>query len=103
MAGGIGGRAHLHGVADGARRSIPSKCMGLLCMPAGKSGACVRAAKGAQGSWPGTRRAIGSRCMQQGWAAGALQARAVPWAAGRARTLRRRPGTLGDFERSADT
>ena len=103
MACGIGGRAHLHGVADGARRSTPSKCMGLLCMPAGKSGACVRAAKGAQGSWAGARRALGSRCMQQGWAAGALQARAVPWAAGRARTLRRRPGTLGDFERSADT
>ena len=40
MAGGIGGRAHLHGVADGARRSIPSKCMGLFCMPAGRSGAC---------------------------------------------------------------
>jgi hypothetical protein len=69
----VAGRTR-HGVADGARRSTPSKCMGLLCMPAGKSGACVRAAKGAQGSWPGARRAIGSRCMQQGWAAGAQQA-----------------------------
>ena len=45
MAGGIGGRAHLHGVADEARRSIPAQCMGLLCMPA--SGAHVHAVKGA--------------------------------------------------------
>jgi hypothetical protein len=48
--------------------------------------------------WRGVRRVSGSRCMQQGWAAGAQQARAVPRVAGRARTLRRRPGTLGDFE-----
>jgi hypothetical protein len=34
VAGGIGGRAHLHGLAHGARRSIPAQCMGLLCMPA---------------------------------------------------------------------
>ena len=45
MAGGIGGRVHLYGVAEEARRSIPAQCMGLLCMPA--SGAHVHAVKGA--------------------------------------------------------
>ena len=74
VAGGIGGRAHLHGVADD---------MGLLCMPASRGGAhlmCVpRREPGRAGevsASPGIRH-VAIR-VQQGCAAGAQQARAVP-------------------------
>ena len=77
-AAGSAAGARLYGFADGARKSIPSKCMG--CMPA-KIGVCARAANGAQGSWPGARRGHKARGRaQQVCAAGAQQARAVPWA-----------------------
>ena len=96
-AAGSAAGARLYGFADGARKSIPSKCMG--CMPA-KIGVCARAANGAQGSWPGARRGHKARGRaQQVCAAGAQQARAVPWA-GREHTGAR-GAALGDL-RSAD-
>jgi hypothetical protein len=51
--------------------------------------------------WRGVRRVSGSRCMQQGWAAGAQQARAVSWAGREAYRCARCEG-LGRFESSAD-
>ena len=96
MAGGIGGRAHLHGVAEEARRSIPAQCMGLLCMPA--SGAHVHAVKGAGNTGEVcAARNSGLWRAQQVCAAGAQQARAVPWAGREAH--RCSPGDLGGFER----
>ena len=97
MAGGIGGRAHLHGVAEEARRSIPAQCMGLLCMPA--SGAHVHAVKGAGNTGEVcAARNSGLWRAQQVCAAGAQQARAVP-AVGRTGStpLRPAPGTWADL------
>ena len=69
----MAGAAHLHGVADDARRSIPAQCMG----PASTRVCVRRAAKGAQGNLArrapgigqqvhaaglGSRRAAGARC-----------------------------------------
>ena len=96
MAGGIGGRAHLHGVAEEARRSIPAQCMGLLCMPA--SGAHVHAVKGAGNTGEVCAvRNSGLWRAQQVCAAGAQQARAVPWA-GREAHRCAGAGDLGGFE-----
>ena len=96
MAGGIGGRAHLHGVAEEARRSIPAQCMGLLCMPA--SGAHVHAVKGAGNTGEVcAARNSGLWRAQQVCAAGAQQARAVPPWAGR-EAHRCSSGDLGGFE-----
>ena len=101
MAGGIGGRAHLHGVADEARRSIPAQCMGLLCMPA--SGAHVHAVKGAGNTGEVcAARNSGLWRAQQVCAAGAQQARAVPWA-GRGSTPLRAAPALGDLRESQRT
>ena len=95
MAGGIGGRAHLHGLADDARRS-KRRSMGLLCMPA--SGAHVHAVKGAGNTGEVcAARNSGLWRAQQVCAAGAQQARAVPWAGREAH--RCSSGDLGGFER----
>ena len=74
QAGSVAGAAHLHGVADDARRSIPAQCMG----PASTRVCVRRAAKGAQGNLArrapgigqqvhaaglGGRRAAGARCV----------------------------------------
>ena len=57
VAGGIGGRAHLHGVADEARRSIPAQCMGLLCTPGDQTRCACACGEGSRENWRGVRRA----------------------------------------------
>ena len=102
MAGGIGGRAHLHGVADEARRSIPAQCMGLLCMACGQTRCALRVRRRELREAGQVRAGHKARGRaQQVCAAGAQQARAVPWA-GREHT-RARGASTWRFERGQRT
>ena len=100
MADGTGGRAHLHGVADEARRSIPAQCMGLLCMPAGKRGAVRACGEGSSGKLARCAQGIRHVAERSRFVQQARSRRALRRGQDGSTPVRAAPG-LGDL-RSAD-